>query len=482
MQNARIQRTNIYRILTLLAGSAACLILNEGQDIFIAASIALLAYLLVDIRRVSQFVQLDSIWVIAYLAIICGEGIFDAEIIRLNIYPAFYDAAARYINVINLVFLIGFNLIERFWPEHKARSIRPAQKNNLYLPILTILYLIFLFDSVPLAQQVLFEGRFQVVLESQQLRGSGDLISGFFSNIGMLLPAVLAYHYFFIRQFGKTQKLLFFSLSYLPVLLIQVAIGTRYPLIVSALSVLVIYSSRYPFGWLRSLKLVTLGVLALVVTTLMRELRGYGLETDLSSLNIGGGERFFMSEGVVTYFARMIDYFEQIGFRNGQEHLAVMLFWIPRILWPGKPTQLEYWFPRAYGESGFAEGHSIAATFAATAFADFGFVGACLIWALIGVGLGFLNRWATQTFYADPGNPSIVIASVLAGLAFFMVRQISTIIFTAIPLIILWWFYMRGLAPRKNSVGLPEQTPQEQVAVGYFTGIRIQNPEPHRRS
>lgn len=480
MQKAHIQRSNIYRILALLAGIAACVTLDQGQGIFLASSLALLAYLSVDLRRISQFVQIDSIWVLAYLAIVCGEGIFDADIIRLNIYSGYYDMAARYINIINFIFLIGFNLIDRVWPSREISSFTPARRGQLYLPIVTVMYLVFLINSLPMAQQVLFEGRFQVMVQAEQIRGTEGLISGFANNIGMLLPAVLAYHFFFIRRLNKFQGLSLFLLSYVPILAIQVAIGTRYPIVVSALSVLVVYSSRYPFGWFRSIKLVALGVVALTITTLMRQFRDYGLETNLSSLNVATNERFFMSEGVVTYFARMIDYFEQFGFRNGLEHLAVALFWIPRALWPGKPTQLEYWFPRAYGESGFADSHSIAATFAATAFADFGFTGACLIWALIGIGVGTLNRWATRIFYADPGNAAIVLASVFAGLSFFMVRQISTIVFTAIPLVVLWWVYRRGLTAAPVSILLPAERTQEEVPVSHLTGIRVQESEPHR--
>lgn len=482
IQTAYIQRGNLYRLLSIFGGLAGCLLTNDGQDVFVISSVALIVYLLVDIRRVSQFIQLDSIWVVAYLAVICSEGILDADLIRLNVHSHYYDLAARYINIINFSFLAAVNIVDRVWPSSHSIAFTPAQRGKLYKWIIPSLFIAYFAFSLPYALRIVVEGRAQVITESSQIRGASDLIAGAFSQIGLILPAILAYHFFFIRKLSKIQGMLLFLIAYSPILAVQMANGTRYPLVVSIIGVLAVYNSRYPFGRLRAVKFVGLGLFGIILTNLMREIRGLGLNTDLSSLGLESDGRFLLSEGTVTYFAKMIDYFDHSGFRNGLEHLALAVFWVPRAAWIDKPTQLEYWFPRAYGDTGFAEGHSIAATFAGTAYADFGFAGAVLAWTLMGFCVGHLNRWCTHKFFSDRGNPLIILAGVFAGLMFFGVRQISTIIITIAALLGIWMIYKNGLLQQGKLIGRPHQGPDVEVTISQLPSVRIEQPEANRIS
>ena len=82
---------------------------------------------------------------------------------------------------------------------------------------------------------------------------------------------------------------------------------------------------------------------------------------------------------------------------DGESSGAVLVFWVPRAIWPDKPTMMGYWLPRAFYYDGyFAEGFSAAQGFCGNAYMDFGFWGAVLFWFVSGLGLGLLERWVAS--------------------------------------------------------------------------------------
>src|SRR5438045_6884759 len=106
---------------------------------------------------------------------------------------------------------------------------------------------------------------------------------------------------------------------------------------------------------------------------------------------------------------------------GGASTLAILLFWIPRALWPDKPTLMGYWFPRIASSRGFSAGHSIGLTFAADSYADFGFIGGILFCAIIGLTFGFVDRKAMR-LAATPGTPYLVAVAPMYGAAVFAIR------------------------------------------------------------
>nr|MDQ3397171.1 hypothetical protein [Deinococcota bacterium] len=255
---------------------------------------------------------------------------------------------------------------------------------------------------------------------------------------GIMLPALMAYYLIWVRRlhvaFGPTRLHLgpipLAVMLSLPIFATQVLTGVRYPLLLAAMGLFVVIYARRPLTLktLRQLSLV--GLLLLSVMVFMYQLRVYGVdsfevETLTESLDFRG---VVPSENVVAMMSRMADYFPYYGYQHGLEHRTILLFWIPRAVWPEKPTQLGYWFIRAYGITGFGAYHTTASSFADLAYADFGFAVGIALMLLLGMGLGLAERW-TARIISLQGNPYIVMVAVLYGLTFFAVRQLSTVYF-----------------------------------------------------
>lgn len=452
-----ITTKQVAKITILLLGILLSILLQDGRLIFIFSMTFLLLYLAVDFKRITNTIQIDTIWIISYIFLISLEGIFDANFITARVGQGVYDSAAMYLNIINFAFLTGFNIVRRQWPSIKERKIE-IQVSSFYMPILLLFYTVYLFISVPEALDIAIQGRGTALVNAGRIQGVGGLISETLGQIGLFLPAALAFHFIFLRSLNRYKALFYTLLSVFPILLIQSVGGTRFVLITSVISIAIIYIVRYPQGFARVPKLVLSLPIAVAFTILMRETRDRGLSGGLQGNIDSQDGRFFLSEGAVEYFAKMLPYFNQMGFREGMEHLTMFSFWIPRIFWPDKPTQLEYWLVRALGERGFSDSHSIAATFAATAYADFGIYGALVMWTLSGVFAGWLNNRFSRHLYESRPSYRLIMVAVLSALVFFATRQISTVIFLAFAIVIFTFVYSFGFQRNEeikmNKLGL----------------------------
>lgn len=125
------------------------------------------------------------------------------------------------------------------------------------------------------------------------------------------------------------------------------------------------------------------------------------------------------------------------------EHLFLLVWWIPRTIWPEKPTMGEYWFIRKYtSEKDFGKGHSVSGSFIMPAILDFGPIGAIIFSLFYGMGIAFLERFS-ERFRTQLTMPSTIVSLLFFGVA-FMVRSLQTsLIFMSIvtipivPLIII---------------------------------------------
>ena len=110
---------------------------------------------------------------------------------------------------------------------------------------------------------------------------------------------------------------------------------------------------------------------------------------------------------------------------NPLENLFIFLWWIPRTIWPEKPTMGGHWFIREYThQSGFGEQHSISGGFAFAALLDFGPAVAIPFCVMYGLVIGVIENFVGRNRSIENGKAAI--AGLFIFGVFFMVRSFYT--------------------------------------------------------
>ncbi len=251
------------------------------------------------------------------------------------------------------------------------------------------------------------------------------LMTGVASSCALVVAPMITYYVLWIRKDRVRSALLLC----LPVFVLLFVIGTRYLLLFATAGVATICLAARPLSLKTLVHLLLVAAFLLMSSAYMKRFRSTGiLETEDGSLTTGvSANELTSSEGAVGSMSMIVDYFGKRDHLHGASNLGILLFWVPRSMWPEKRTFVGHWFPRAYGLTGFSEGHSVAATFAADAYVDFGFYGGILFCGLLGSGFGLLERWSARIISLR-SHPLIATTSILYGAAFFAVRSLDTTI------------------------------------------------------
>jgi hypothetical protein len=107
------------------------------------------------------------------------------------------------------------------------------------------------------------------------------------------------------------------------------------------------------------------------------------------------------------------------------EHAFLLYWWVPRSVWPSKPTMDGYWLAHevmADGDAG--TGHNVAGGFVLPALLDFGPNLGIVVCLLYGFGLWVADRFSAR--HADPADPGSVFAALLPFAVFFAMRSPQT--------------------------------------------------------
>ena len=299
--------------------------------------------------------------------------------------------------------------------------------------------------------------------------GGGGLafLMPFFSATGLILPGLIALYCFRFRGWGAGRALALSS----PVILIQFIIGTRFPLLFSIVGWLVVYLVYFRVSAKGIFLTVVLALTLLSASTLMRSFRTHGLanfdvgqfvDEEISAKPKAPFERADgpMGEGVVYVMAEIMRYFRSHEPLRGRSSAMITVFWVPRVLWPSKPTLMGYWFPRVRGEGGFSKGHSVSYTFAGDAYADFGFNWGVAFCFFLGILFGRVDRWSQRQVQRSD-KPWIIIASALYPATFFAVRSLQTATITMfgigfwVVLLRVLWLSPKRRGRRRPAPGEP---------------------------
>ena len=140
------------------------------------------------------------------------------------------------------------------------------------------------------------------------------------------------------------------------------------------------------------------------------------------------------------------DYFSTHSLRYGRETSIILYFWVPRAIWPDKPTQLDHWLIREYNKR-VPDGHSTASGFTGELRADFGMFS--LFFVFVG---GMLLRrgdaYVEQVFLSSD-NINKILAACFFPYVFFVVRSPLAATQTFIFELVIFFIIKRFMTEKK---------------------------------
>lgn len=203
------------------------------------------------------------------------------------------------------------------------------------------------------------------------------------------------------------------------------------------------------FSWLRlrgtlvsKRQLAWLGTGILVVwagSAVMLPMRSVGVEAFVQQFDRAIVQATALQdEGLLSVLALAADSREQVD--GSSEHLFLTYWWVPRSIWPTKPTMAGYWLIRETGGR-YSAGQSVSGGFAFPLMIDFGPDFGVFFALFYGSFLLLLDRWASSMWARGPS--SAAQAGILGFGTFFAMRSPITSLITVQGLLALQFLAVR---------------------------------------
>lgn len=326
----------------------------------------------------------------------------------------------------NLLLLLGYhckfswprenNLINKYFRVHVA--------DQSFWFFVLFCFVAYVYNSAHVVIDRFTSGR-----ETGNTLGSANLFSIISNAVGLILPAIIAYHLKYVRK----SKLLWGWVVIIPIFLILVLSGTRFRLLFSVLPFLILINviDLNFSDWRKNLKLFLVMVVLVSLSSMIKDYRYVAIE-ELTGIELeeepANDDRLSVMlarnmspEGVVYMTKLANDYFQNHSLSYGKEITFILYFWIPRGLWPSKPVPIDYWLIRLHER--VSDSFSSASGFTGEIRADFGIIGALCIVFFGGMLLKKGDAFVKQVFSEDDYSPSMIIAAILFPYVFFVVRS-----------------------------------------------------------
>ena len=129
---------------------------------------------------------------------------------------------------------------------------------------------------------------------------------------------------------------------------------------------------------------------------------------------------YFSSEGIIDMTSLVFNHLNLNDYTYGASTSFILYFWVPRTIWPNKPTMLGNWLIRKY-RGGFSDAHSASFGFTGDLLLDFGPYLSQFILFFIGRLLVKAENYKNLSF--SSGNFSIVMGAMFYPYVFFFVRS-----------------------------------------------------------
>lgn len=432
------------RVLLYLALLVTALLAPGGRYLFVVAGAVSLTSVVLSLTRRSRPLSLIPVWELGFVLLIVVEGATEYREIVAAVGGDNYAAAARFLVAANCAVVLGHAAVFRAARFSPVPTHRWVFRRDHAIAFLAAVTLLFWMVELPWVLYVLRNGREGFGFGPSSLV---PLVEGFVSAAGLTLPSL--YVFTVTRVFHARMR--WAVLLSLPVLAAHFVVGTRYPMLFAIAGMFVVRWGTEPLKlrtWLRAALLVVVVALAMSLMLQFRA-RGLGNLSPSELISDLAADGVDTSEAIVLTQGRLVDWYTTQPHLDGRSTSSLFVFWVPRSVWAGKPTLLEYWFPREYGLRGFPENHSIAAGFGADGYADGGFAGGMLAALVTGLALGATDR-ATSRVLVDRGSPYLVLVGPLFGACFFAVRSLNTAIIASVGAVLLAWLFQWAIAGRRE--------------------------------
>ena len=432
-------------VTILIVAVTSFLILTEIVPSSIVFDIQLVLYLTILILnyiRINTF-NLYQIWIVGYIFIVWAEMRITSSWSLGTRYTIPY---VRY-TLANCSVLLGYHTYQykNSLVQNKVRII--PKTNWVFAFVLIVLYVLYIFQSASSAV-----ANFQYGRHLSSAKGGTTLTSVLISALGTILPAIIAYH---VKNVKKKKAIVSFIYS-LPIFVIVLLQSTRYKFLFSVLPYLIIIDV-FNLGKIDRKKNVFLliSIFFLVgISSFIKTNRNVAfIEIENPSLfkpeNTKVSDPFTLklaknmsSEGVVRMAYIADEYFSEHHLHWGKEMSFIFYFWVPRAIWPNKPTQLDYWLIREYSSGTVSDAFSSASGFIGEARADFGW--GCLFFTFL---LGMLFKRIDSykeiiwTLYRHSFNT--ILIAILLPWVFFFVRSPLTSTMSLFWELIVYYLFVR---------------------------------------
>lgn len=407
---------------------------TDFSELGVFSFYAYLFYLIIDFV-VHKKISLLTVWNFSFFFIIISESIVSAYSSETQLL------AYKYLLTANGLINIGYFSNQRSFKTKnlKKQIISNINSKNINL-LFIVLISIYFFIRIERALYIFAVGRNVAYSEDYEGVFLGELIKA----IGLVLPAILTYYFVIIKKKGLHIPLLYSS----PIFFILFLGGTRFPLLFALLGVLIVYQSQFSKGFnaRKYFVVVSLLIALFMSAEFMKHFRSTStkdIQFSLFNSNEGGNTTFpefvagFMTnEGVVNATASMMTYFGHNDFLYGQSSSFLLYFWVPRSIWPDKPTMLGYWLIRETSANSYGDAHSASYAFTGDLYADFGWFSLIPIFfmgRLLKYGENFKNYTLRQKSY------SIILGAMLYPFVFFVVRSPITSTINFIGILIVYY-------------------------------------------
>lgn len=364
--------------------------------------------------------NLFQVWNCGFIFIILSEMLIllsdEADNIKSYI-PSF-----TYLLMANSLLLTGYLLYKPKLKNVKSNTI--IVNTRIYLPFVTLCYVLYFSSTVITILNTILLGR-----QQSSTMGTTSFWGIFSTALGLILPAIIAYYFRYIKQ----KQIWLGILLVLPIFFAQLILSTRFHLLFSIVPFFILIGiiDLQKFSWKKNFTLLVFLFLFVSLTSFIKEYRYVSL-SEITSLDVIEDEeiedkkisiklaRKMSPEGVVEMTKLANEYFATHPLSWGKEVSFILYFWVPRSLWPSKPTPIDHWLIRKYYN--VSDSHSTASGFTGELRADFGTLS--LVFVFIG---GFLLKkgdlYITNIFNNGEKSFAIVLAAILFPYVFFLVRS-----------------------------------------------------------
>lgn len=430
----------IFQIVLLGSISAILFGLDSVQSIYLVAVGTTLVIISIQLLG-NMKTYLLFVWEVAFLYIIAIEGLLHYDEILLKSGSSAIPAA-RYLVLTFFLTIIAY-LISFIFDNGNKYCYRPIDINvnvskvHYKSTVFTVLFLIgvyflFLFFNYENFIAALFFGRGSKERFSGNL---GFLFNAINSTLSMVLPAILGY--FFKNACQVKRYVLYSVLICLPIFIMLAILGNRIILLFSIGSLVILLLNGTRIKAKQIIALVLVGLLIMFTADVMTQSRTVGLANYIISNNSTITEDllrlFYTREDVTNATSMLINYFDYNPHKYGAQTAFIFIFWIPRFVWPDKPTMLGYWLIREF-QSGFSAGHSTSFGFAGDAYADFGIIGGIIFSFFFGYVIYLLDKRRKKALV---NNYNVLFYAITYPFVFMAMRSLQTSFYNLFGMVIV---------------------------------------------